>query len=366
MTMFDSEVAAVAERLAGREGRGILAADESTGTIGKRFVAVGVENTEDNRRKYRELFCTADVGDFFSGVILFKETLYQSASDGVPLVQHLARRGIAAGIKVDEGLEPVEGGREGETHTKGLAGLYERCVEYKKAGASFAKWRAALKVSPTDLPSEVAVETNAAELAEYAAICQRAGLCPIVEPEILLDGDHSIDRFEEVTTRVVQAVTRALWRHNVALEGSLLKPQMVTPGADWPGAKPAPEEVAERTLRALRRSLPAAVPGVMFLSGGQTEEEATANLNAINVARRAEGSRAPWGCSFSFGRALQASVLKIWSADMAATDEAQRMAAALARANAAAVRGEWDGTHPSLLGGKALTETFRGHTSHKP
>jgi fructose-bisphosphate aldolase, class I len=273
------------------------------------------------------------------------------------------------------GLTPLRGANPGETHTLGLEGLAQRCSEYYAAGARFAKWRAALSVPPSD----AAVEANAAQLADYAAVCQAVGMVPIVEPELLVDGAHSAVDAEAATVRVLSACISALRRRGVVLEATLLKPQMAVPGVSYCGGpKPGPEEVAERTLRALSRSVPPAVPGIVFLSGGQSEEEATLNLNAINVAVAAEIKGAcPWALSFSFGRALQASVLRQWadgpregagSAEVVARCRAT--AAALARANGKAARGEYLGPHPTVLGGKdggaSLHEDFRGWSGKGP
>lgn len=299
------------------------------------------------------------MGQYISGVIMFKETLYQKTKDGRPFVEVLAEQGILAGIKVDEGLAPLPDGADGETYTKGLEGLEAACREYVAAGAKFAKWRATLKVTDV-LPSDVAVQRNADDLARYAKICQDCGLVPVVEPEILIDGAHSMERFGAVTERVVGACVAALWRHGVALEGCLLKPQMVIPGAEAEGPRPAPEEVAKHTVAALRRVVPPAIPGIMFLSGGQTEEEATRNLDAVNREAQAVG-RCPWALSFSFGRALQASVLKLWSSDQTRVEEAQQLALALARVNSEAALGRYPGgEHPSTLSVATLREGFRG------
>ncbi|KAK4396479.1 Fructose-bisphosphate aldolase 6, cytosolic [Sesamum angolense] len=275
----------------GTPGKGILAADESTGTIGKRLSSINVENVESNRRALRELlFTTPGALQYLSGVILFEETLYQKT---------------AAGIKVDKGTVELAG-TNGETTTQGLDGLAQRCQQYYAAGARFAKWRAVLKIGPNE-PSQLAINENANGLARYAIICQENGLVPIVEPEILVDGPHSIDKCADVTERVLAACYKALNDHHVLLEGTLLKPNMVTPGSEAP--KVAPEVIAEYTVRALQRTMPAAVPAVVFLSGGQSEEEATVNLNAMNKLK----TKKPWSLSFSFGRALQQSTLKAWS-----------------------------------------------------
>eukprot|EP00798_Chlamydomonas_sp_ICE-L_P016275 gene16275-22455_t len=317
------------------KGKGILAADESTGTIGKRLEKVGLENVEENRQGYREVWLdTPGLEMFISG--------------------------IYPGIKVDEGLEPLEGGLPGETHTKGLENLAESCKGYVAAGAKFAKWRATIKVQGEACPSELALKTNADELAQYAKICQAAGLVPIVEPEILIDGDHSPQRFQEVTEKVISECVSAMWKHSVLLEGVLLKPQMVFQGADFSGAKATPAEIALHTITAMKRTLPAAVPGIVFLSGGQTEEEATINLNAINLLAQQADSGCPWALTFSFGRALQHSVLKLWAADKSKVNEARALALAVAQANSQASMGQYTGPHPSTDEGSSLREGFRG------
>lgn len=359
------DLAEVASKLAA-PGKGLLASDESTGTIGKRLEKVGKENTEENRRSYRELYYTAPIGEYISGVIMYKETLYQSTTDGKRFVNCLEEQGVMPGIKVDEGLEPLAQGREGETHTKGLEVLEASCKEYVKGGAKFAKWRATLKIAE-GCPTEAAIETNAQELAAYALICQKCGLVPIVEPEILIDGTYSITDSAAVSERVISACYKEMWRNGASLEGSLLKPQMVIQGADCPLPKPSPHDVAHYTVRTLRRVVPPAVPGVMFLSGGQSEEEATVNLQAINLEAKTVG-RCPWSLSFSYGRALQHSVLKMWSADPTKTSEAQHLAVALARVNSEAALGRYQpGSHPSLEPPSAhLRETFRGWAGQAP
>ncbi|KAK9806911.1 hypothetical protein WJX72_007233 [[Myrmecia] bisecta] len=351
------ELRATAARLCSR-GRGLLASDESTGTIGKRLEKAGLQNTEENRRSYRELFYTADIGQYISGVILFKETLLQSTSDGTPFVDCLTRQGVLPGIKVDEGLVPLEGSN-GETTTRGLDTLAANCKEYHKQGARFVKWRAALKIDE-GCPSEAAVQQNAQQLAEYAAICQACDLVPIVEPELLIDGSHDIHHSAAVSERVISACIAQLWQHNVVLEGMLLKPQMVLPGADYAGPKATSQEIAQHTLTTMRRCVPPAVPGIMFLSGGQSEEEATVNLNTLNSLAAAEG-KAPWALSFSYGRALQASVMKIWSEDQSQKEKARQMAAALAAVNSSATLAKYGGHHPSLTSASGnLREGFRG------
>ena len=288
-------------------GKGILAADESTGTIARRFESIKVENVEENRRAYRDmLFTTSGIGDYISGVILYDETIRQKSADGTSFVELLAKNGILPGIKVDNGAKPLPFCPE-ETITEGLDGLPKRCAEYVKLGAKFAKWRAVITIGK-DIPSATCVEENAHALARYAAICQEAGLVPIVEPEVLMDGGHTIDRCEQVTEWTLNAVYDALYLNKVQLEGSILKPSMVISGKDC-AQQAGVEEVAERTVRILKRTVPAAVAGVVFLSGGQSDEVATAHLNAMN---RMFAGNLPWPLSFSYGRALQAPSLKAW------------------------------------------------------
>jgi fructose-bisphosphate aldolase class I len=350
------ELIAVAKALTA-PGKGILASDESPSTLGKRLEKFGVTNTEENRRQYRELFYTApSIGEAYSGAILFPEALLQSSADGnKSFVDCLNAEGVLPGVKVDKGLIPLGGEYPGETETKGLEGLLERCKLYREQGARFAKWRAALKVPP----SEHAIEKNAEQLAEYAKLCHEAGLVPLVEPELVIDGDHDADAAEQATIATISACISHLKRLNVPLEATLLKPQMVIPGVDWKGGpRPAPQEVAERTLRALRLSVPPEIPGIMFLSGGQSEVEATRNLNELNK----QGVVDPWALSFSFGRALQASVLHLWAVEKKSIDECRAIAAKLAKVNGQAVLGEYEeGTHPSVLAVEgSLQETFRG------
>ena len=290
-------------------GKGILAADESTGTIGKRFAALGIENTEQNRRDYRELlFSAPGVSEHISGVILYDETLRQRASDGGTIVELLTNRGIIPGIKVDRGSHPLAGA-PGEVVTEGLDGLRGRLAEYREIGAQFAKWRAVLAIGP-DIPSLYCIEVNAHVLSQYAALCQEAGLVPIVEPEVLMDGDHSIDRCLEATEVTLSEVYDQLGRQRVALEGTLLKPNMVISGKDAPDRAES-EEVAEKTLDCMMRTVPDSVPGIVFLSGGQGDAEATSNLNALSIRGRKAG--APWEISFSYGRALQSAPLGVWA-----------------------------------------------------
>lgn len=289
------------------KGKGILAADESAPTIVKRFKAVNLESTEENRCTYRSmLLATPNLGNYISGVILFEETLTQTTADGISLPQLAKQQSIVPGIKVDKGFLPLAGAA-GDNITQGLDGLAERLTTYKQQGARFAKWREVYIITPTN-PTILGIEANAETLARYAAICQSVGMVPIVEPEVLLDGDHSMDRCYEVIEAVQHAVFHALYRHGVIFEYMLLKPSMVMPGKDNP-VKASPEEIAEKTLKELKRTVPAAVPSINFLSGGQTPEQATANLNAINTM----AGNAPWLLSFSYARALQEPVLKSWA-----------------------------------------------------
>ena len=316
-------------------GKGILAADESAPTIVKRFKAINVESTEANRCAYRSLLLTTPgLGEFISGVILFEETLGQKTPDGKGLPSVAAQQGIVPGIKVDKGFTPLVNA-PGDVVTQGLDGLVERLAAYKEQGARFAKWREVYSISPNN-PTQTGIETNAEVLARYAAICQSLGLVPIVEPEVLLDGDHSIDRCLEVIEIVQHAVFHALHKHRVELEYTVLKPSMVVPGKDAPH-RAGPEEIAEKTLAVMRRSVPAAVPGINFLSGGQTPEEATANLNAMNAL----AGNAPWQLSFSYGRALQEPVLKAWQGKPENLEAAQKALYQRARLNGAARHGKY-------------------------
>ena len=315
-------------------GRGILAADESTGTIEKRLSSIGVESTEDNRRAYRELlFTTAGAGDHVSGVILFDETLRQNAADGRRFVDVLAAAGTIAGIKVDKGAKPLAGA-PGETVTEGLDGLRERLAEYHRLGARFSKWRATILIGD-GIPSRYAIEANGHALARYAALSQEAGIVPIVEPEVLMDGAHDVEHCRTATEASLQALYRHLADHRVRLEGTLLKPNMVVSGNKCP-TQAGVAEVAEVTVATLRRAVPAAVPGIVFLSGGQSEEEATAHLNAMNQL-----GPQPWQLSFSYGRALQASALKTWAGAAGNRSAAQAAYLHRARMNGAARFGKY-------------------------
>lgn len=316
-------------------GKGILAADESAPTIEKRFRALGIESTEEKRRVYRQmLFTTPGVAEFISGVILFDETIRQKADDGTAFPEVLSPQGIIPGIKVDKGAKPLAGA-PGEKVTEGLDGLRERLAEYKRLGARFAKWRAVISIGG-GAPSAYCIDANAHALARYAALCQEAGLVPIVEPEVLMDGDHTIERCFDVTEVVLQSVFRALRDQCVALEHLLLKPNMVLPGTDCP-RQASVAEVAEATVRCLLRAVPAAVPGVVFLSGGQTEEVATAHLNAMNTLA---GPR-PWELSFSYARALQGSAMKAWGGETRNIADAQKAFYHRAQCNSAARYGRY-------------------------
>jgi len=316
-------------------GRGILAADESTGTIVKRFTAVNVACTEETRRDYRELlFSTPGLGGFISGVILYEETLKQKTVAGLPLSEILKAQGIVPGIKVDKGTVPLPG-FPGETVTQGLDGLAQRLSEYKQLGARFAKWRAVIHIG-AGLPTPQAIADNARALARYAAICQEQGVVPIVEPEVLMDGDHTLAISSRVTEEVLHAVFHALHRQRVALEYMILKPNMVVPGSACP-EQATPQAVAQATLICLRRTVPVAVREINFLSGGQSEATATANLNAMNT----DVERQPWVLSFSYGRALQASVLRAWRGAAANKPIAQQALYKRARLNSAATQGKY-------------------------
>ncbi|MDQ6853080.1 MAG: fructose-bisphosphate aldolase class I [Actinomycetota bacterium] len=316
-------------------GKGILAADESTGTIKKRFDKIGVESTEETRRAYRDLlFTTEGVDEYISGVILFDETIRQSSSDGVPFPKVLAGKGIIPGIKVDKGAKPLALAAEGETVTEGLDGLRERLAEYRDLGARFAKWRATYTITD-DLPSAYTIAVNADALARYAALCQEADIVPIVEPEVLMDGTHTIERSYDVTAAVLEAVFRSLYDQRIEYEGMLLKPNMVLPGYESP-KQVSDDEIAATTVRCFRHVVPSAVPGIVFLSGGQSDEEATSRLNAMNRI-----GPHPWELSFSYGRALQQAALKAWSGDDANREAAQRAFYHRAKMNSLARSGKY-------------------------
>jgi len=314
------------------EGKGILAADESSGTIEKRFSSIEVESTEENRRAYRDLlFTTPGASEFISGVILFDETLRQSSADGTPFAELLSNQGIVPGIKVDKGAKPLAGA-PGETVTEGLDGLRERLAEYGQLGARFSKWRAVIEIGD-ETPSDYGISVNAHALARYAALSQEAGIVPIVEPEVLMDGDHTIERCYQATARTLKAVFGELFDQRVELAGMLLKPNMVLSGKDA-SEQASVEQVAAATLRCFRETVPAAVPGIVFLSGGQTDELATAHLNAMN----AHGEH-PWELSFSYGRALQAPALKAWGGEAGSVEAGQQAFLRRAKLNGAARSG---------------------------
>ncbi len=316
--------------------RGILAMDESSPTIAKRLAAINVESTEENRRFYRSLLLsTADLGQYISGVILFEETLAQKSSDGMPLAELAWQQGIVPGIKVDKGKGSLPGA-PGDSITYGLDGLAERLETYKAQGARFAKWREVYAISDTN-PTALGLHANAEMLARYAAVCQAAGIVPIVEPEVLMDGRHDISRCAEVTENVLHSVFHALHQHHVSLEHMILKPNMIVPGSDLRTA--APEEVASETLKILRRTVPAAVPSINFLSGGQGPEEATRNLNAINRL----GENAPWQLSISYGRALQQPALFAWQGKAENDVKTQQALLTRARLNSLARKGAYEG-----------------------
>ncbi len=302
--MSRTELEAVARAMVAK-GKGILAADESSGTIKKRFDGIKLESTEEARRTYRELLFTAPrAADYISGVILYDETIRQKTKAGVPFPEYLAKLGIIPGIKVDTGAKPLAG-FPNETITEGLDGLRERLAEYYKLGARFAKWRAVIDIG-AGFPTQFAIDANAHALARYAALCQEASIVPIVEPEVLMDGAHTLERCEEVTDAALEALFNALNSHRVHLEGTILKPNMVISGKKAP-VRAAPQQVAEATVRCLKRHVPGAVPGIAFLSGGQLSEEATAHLSLMNRL-----GPLPWELSFSYGRALQDAALKAW------------------------------------------------------
>jgi fructose-bisphosphate aldolase class I len=330
-----SELTKVAQAMVA-PGKGILAADESTGTIEKRFKSIAIEAIEENRRAYRDmLFTTRGLGDHISGVILYDETLRQKSADGTPFATLLARLGVLPGIKVDAGTADLAF-CPGEKVTEGLDKLAKRVQEYVKLGAKFAKWRAVITIGK-DIPSTTCIAANAHALGRYAAICLANGLVPIVEPEVLMDGDHTIERCEEVTEWTLNAVYEALYMNRVTLEETVLKPSMVISGKDC-ARQAGTEEVAERTVRVLKRCVPAAVTGIAFLSGGQSDEQATANLNAMN---RIYKGRLPWPLTFSYGRALQSPSLKAWKGAAANVPQAQALLAHRSRMNGLAAKGEY-------------------------
>jgi len=349
-TELKAELSQIAQKIVAN-GHGILAADESNGTMGKRLANVGLENTEDHRKFYRNfMFQSKDMDKYIGGVILFDETVYQKDENDVKLTEHFKKRGILAGIKVDKGVVPLPcGNTNGETITQGLDGLNERCAEYKKQGCDFAKWRNVIRIG-NGMPSELAVHQSAEVLARYASICQANGIVPIVEPEILQDGDHDLDTCQAVTERVLAAQYKALNDHHVYLEGTLLKPNMVTPGQACPNRASA-EEIARATVEAFQRTIPPCMPGIVFLSGGHSETDATKYLNAINQYN--VGSK-PWKLSFSFGRALQASALKAWSGKADQAQAGQDAFLVRAKANCLAAMGKYDGEEQAGAAGESL------------
>jgi len=344
LAKYADELQETAKQLV-RPGRGLLACDESTGTVGARLESIGMENIEENRRDWRELlFRAPKLGDYVSGAILFEETLYQDAADGTSFTDLLTSAGIVPGIKVDSGLRPLVGGNEGETWCSGLDGLYEKCVLHYARGARFAKWRTALRIDvAAGCPTDYAIDEAAHGLSRYARICQEAGLVPIVEPEILIDGVHDIETTAAIQERVVSKTYQKLQECGVLLEGTLLKPSMTVSGVDCP-EKPTPADVARLTVQTLERSVPASVPGITFLSGGLSEEDSSIFLNSINSIDR----KGPWAMTFSFSRANQSSALKAWDGKKENVEAAQKALLARAQANSEASKGEYvAGSQPS-------------------
>ncbi len=332
--MNTEELKSVAAAIVGKQ-KGVLAADESSPTIKKRFASIDLESTEEHRRRYRELLLTAPgIEQYIGGVILFDETLRQASVEGVPFADVLSSRGIVPGIKVDKGAKPLAG-YPGERVTEGLDGLRDRLAEYRQMGARFAKWRAVIDIDDHDIPSAFGIHANAHALARYAALCQEADIVPIVEPEVLMDGAHGIERCEAVTSAVLEEVFTQLDAHRVVFDAMLLKPNMVIPGKKC-ARQAGVNEVAEATMRCLTRYVPAAVPGIVFLSGGQSAEDATDHLNAMN----AMGAH-PWEVSFSYGRALQAPVLEAWKGQEADFATAQAALLKRSRLNGLARDGQY-------------------------
>jgi fructose-bisphosphate aldolase, class I len=328
-----SELNRVANAMVAK-GKGILAADESSGTIKKRFDGIKLDSTEEHRRSYREMLFTAPgAAEAVSGVILYDETIRQKTKDGTPFPQYLAKHGMIPGIKVDLGAKPLAG-FPGETITEGLDGLRERLIEYRGLGARFAKWRAVIDIA-AGIPTAFAIEANAHALARYAALCQENDIVPIVEPEVLMDGGHSLERCAEVSEQVLASVFDQLFAHRIALEGMVLKPNMVISGKKAPN-RASPEQVAEATVRVLKRHVPTAVPGIAFLSGGQSPEEATLHLSLMNRL-----GPLPWSLTFSYGRALQDTALKAWGGVPANFAAGQREFARRAQLNGAATTGRY-------------------------
>lgn len=318
-------------------GKGIIAIDESTATIAKRFDSVGIPNNEENRRAYRELLLTTPkLNEHISGAILYDETIRQSTKSGVPFAKYMIDNGIIPGIKVDKGTHPLAG-MPGELVTEGLDGLRDRLKEYYQLGARFAKWRAVINIGE-DIPSGVCIEVNAHALARYAALCQEQGLVPMVEPEVIMEGDHDIETCYEVTEATLRSLFGALYEQNVLLEGTILKASMVVPGKICP-EQASVDEVAESTVMCLKSTVPAILPGIVFLSGGQNDRDATAHLNAMNQL-----GNLPWPLSFSYGRAMQSAALKLWSQDLAGNvAKAQAVVFERAKENGLAALGQWKG-----------------------
>jgi fructose-bisphosphate aldolase class I len=331
--MNRSELARVANAMVAKN-RGILAADESTGTIKKRFDSIKLESTEEHRRSYREMLFTAPgAAEWISGVILYDETIRQKTKDGTPFPEYMTKHGMIPGIKVDTGAKPLAG-FPGETITEGLDGLRERLIEYRKLGARFAKWRAVIDIAD-GIPTPFAIDSNAQALARYAALCQENDIVPIVEPEVLMDGGHTIERCEQVTDVVLNSVFNQLFAQRVSLEGMVLKPNMVISGKKAPNRAP-PEVVAEATVRCLKRHVPPAVPGIAFLSGGQSPQEATLHLSLMNKL-----GPLPWSLTFSYGRALQDTALKAWSGAADKLAAGQKEFAKRAKLNGLATTGRY-------------------------
>src|SRR6476469_1805170 len=316
-------------------GKGIIAIDESNNTIAKRFEGVGIPNSEENRRAYREmLLTTPGLGEHISGAILYDETIRQSTKAGVPFTKIMRENGIIPGVKVDKGPQPLAG-FPGEVCTEGLDGLRERLKEYAQLGARFAKWRAVINIGE-DIPSGTCIEANSHALARYAALCQEAGIVPMVEPEVLMDGNHDLEVSYEVTEATLRSLFGSLYEHNIMLEGTILKASMVISGKDC-ADQASVDEIAEATIRCLKAAVPASLPGIVFLSGGQSDEQATAHLNAMN-----QMGPHPWPLSFSYGRAMQQAALKLWGKDMQANfAEAQKTVALRAKENGLAALGQW-------------------------
>lgn len=348
---FAAELIETARAISAK-GKGILAADESTGTIGKRFTQISVENNQDNRRAYRELlFRTEGLEQYISGVITYEETLFDTAADGTPMVDLLKAKGIIPGIKVDMGVQPLFG-TNGETVTQGITDLGKRCAKYYAQGARFAKWRAVLHIKDGSgaTPSQLAIDQNAATLARYGAICQANGLVPIIEPEVLMDGEHTIEHAAACTEKVLAAVYKAMSDHHLLLEGTLLKPNMVRAGEACPTTA-SPVEIAMATVRVLQHVVPVAVPGITFLSGGMSEEDATVTLDAMNKLDTIK----PWSLTFSYGRALQQSCLKAWLGKPENVPAAQAELTKRAKANSDAQQGIYAG---GVVGAASAASTF--------